>query len=671
MKKLIRIIAIMLLSALMISAFAGTAGAAGTEEKKTTQKAEIMNVKGGANGIVTFTFDDGYWATANAVNEICKKYSTDDVKVVASLMMIAKDIEGKTAEINQWNGLFAEGYLGFSSHGYGSSGTGTCIQNGETAGVVYPRELKDSKTILESAFGSIVSYASGQGQYAAAAHTYVIENRLYFSHRSTQIGIQPLNPGIGSSAGQWHMLYVKRPQHNPDYNGGSGVTDISVTKADIDTVATQGGWLITLQHGIAGDHSYTECTKEQTDELFGYAAAKAEQGLVWFATLDDATKYIREFQNSTVSHYTTSSGRFVELTMAETTADGLTLDEEIFNLPLTVKVELPTGWKSVTYKQGAADAVTVETFVKGGKTYAYIDLVPNGEKAELTNPADPTEYVSSMGMKQRINVTNDVDIEIAIPTTETKVSKVILDGEEAEGVVSDGYTVYSIENIFVTDIMSTHTLSVEFVDGEYDPWVTTVSAMAYLKALATAEGVSSAEKTLGFDFLTYAKEAYSFLNTTKDENGNDVLPSVTAYTDAEKLYTDAGVAHTSIATAPTSCDMGTLSNALSGAAFTLNEKPYYLFYLKEGFTGTLTVGGEEFKVVNGYYHCRKYVIYEVDSVSSLLNAVEISANGKIAGNAVTASGSYSFANYYNNLGASEAPAYVKALYAYVLSAKAN
>ena len=121
----------------------------------------------------------------------------------------------------------------------------------------------------------------------------------------------------------------------------------------------------------------------------------------------------------------------------------------------------------------------------------------------------------------------------------------------------------------------------------------------------------------------------------------------------------------------------TIGGAIRGAAFTLNEKPYYLLYLKEGFTGTLTVEytgvdgetrTETFVAKNGHYNLRDYIVVEVESVYDLVAELRITASGRIHGGAssVTANGSYSIVNYcktHNN-------DLCNSLLAYVMSANA-
>ena len=73
-----------------------------------------------------------------------------------------------------------------------------------------------------------------------------------------------------------------------------------------------------------------------------------------------------------------------------------------------------------------------------------------------------------------------------------------------------------------------------------------------------------------------------------------------------------------------------------------------------------------YEIVNGYYHCKNYVIFEVEGVYSLASELTITATGEIGGTAVSAQGNYSMKNYADGVNSE----YVNMLYSWVLSANA-
>ena len=87
---------------------------------------------------------------------------------------------------------------------------------------------------------------------------------------------------------------------------------------------------------------------------------------------------------------------------------------------------------------------TADCKAENGSRFAYIDLVPNGGTASITNVGDPTEYVESLGMKQSVAAAESLTYNLYIPT-DSHVEKVynglnLLTGE----VMDNGMTKYSV-----------------------------------------------------------------------------------------------------------------------------------------------------------------------------------------------------------------------------------
>ncbi len=52
---------------------------------------------------------------------------------------------------------------------------------------------------------------------------------------------------------------------------------------------------------------------------------------------------------------------------------------------LTVRVEVPSDWSSVSVSQNGGDATLYEATVLSGRSFIYLDAVPNGGDIVLTN----------------------------------------------------------------------------------------------------------------------------------------------------------------------------------------------------------------------------------------------------------------------------------------------
>ena len=352
---------------------------------RVSVNAEIMDVYGGAKGIISMTFDDGYASTAVTLNELMKKY---DLK--ASLMIIAdRTYKSQSGYLNPTDAqaIFSEGYLEPQSH----SMTHTSMKDGEVPNdqkaETYQTEIADSKTLIETMFpdSDILTFAIPYGDMTDDAYDFAAE--YYYAIRTTNHGVQTLDPGFTSVNGSWSRMYSPS-SGRLKYSIGNYTDEeqLAMIKTDIDNAAN--GWYIPITHRVGAvddvrnESSSIEMTYWVADKMFEYIASLRDEGKVWVTTYSEAVKYVRERQNSEVRAYTENGSTFVELTMGSYTEDGLPLSQDVFNVPLTVKVEVPATYGTVFYTTGAKQYIA-EAFNEGGKNYVYANLIPNEGPVEI------------------------------------------------------------------------------------------------------------------------------------------------------------------------------------------------------------------------------------------------------------------------------------------------
>jgi len=683
MKIFKKIIAFALLATVCLTAFGAEAFA--TEETGTVKlNASIAPAKGGANAIVSMTFDDGHMPTAKTLNELMAQYG-----LKGSLMIKSDTVDDDTGHtVAEWNEIFKEGYLEPQSH----SATHVDLRKEEYGTEDYEYEVVGSYEKLSAKFPEYdcLTFAIPNSAYPKGAQElyektyYAIRTGKSTSNAYTFGGaVQSLNPGFGLGAGSWHNLYMARLQPQGGTNAAGSVQN---NLTYLSNCVNQGGWYISLTHAVTPvGEAYTGIHNDlyvnEAHEFFSQVAKYVAEGKVWCTTFSEATKYVRERQNAILNYYKNAEGHYlVDLTLKEMTEDNLPLPADVFNVPLTVKVEVPIGWQQVKYTQGT-NVGTAKTFGEGGLNFAYVDIIPGGGTAEISNPSDSTKYVETLDIRQNLTVDSSIDFNVYIPA-DSYVDYVTVAGEVIEGVDAEeleGYKRYTISDIFVTEATAEFNFILNFKEDSYmDPYSFKCSVMSYLTALGKDTEATNAQKQLGYDFVSYAKGAYlKFLDdyNSKVELEESKLEPVTApFDDALAAYEGFSRTQTQYGEAE---DIGTLANVLSGVGFTLNEKPYYIFYVNEGFTGTLTATSGEYTATyefsNGYYHCKTYAVFEVEAIYSLTDAVTVTASGEIDGTAVSAEGKYSLNNYVSgitdDMKDGKVPDYIDALYAYVQSAK--
>ena len=360
-----------ILSSLLIFAVLPIAAFADTTDTNAVN-AEIMTVYGGADGIISMTFDDGYYETTLVLDELFTKY---DLK--GSIMMIG---ENAATTAGKFQAIFDGGRLEPQSHSMSHANLTDASVPSESRDEVLSYEIVESKAQLSALFPSddIITFAIPYGGMSDAAYDLAAEH--YYAIRTTRRGVQSLDPGFSREYGSWSMMYSPATYQSNYANLDDPETvQWEAIKGAIDSAAN--GWYIPITHRV-GDVQDTDLTYAMADKMFAYIAQLKNEGKVWVTTYSEAVKYVRERQNSTVHAYTEGGSIYVDVTMAAVTEDGLALSADVFNTPLTVKVEVPAEYGTIYYTIAERE-YTAEAFSDGSKNYAYVNVAPNAGPVKL------------------------------------------------------------------------------------------------------------------------------------------------------------------------------------------------------------------------------------------------------------------------------------------------
>ena len=389
--------------------------------------AQIVN-KGGKAGTVCFVIDDGEQATASFVKDkMFKKYpdlrATFAVKV-QDLGILQKandkdnneyyvtDADGnykytpRTDNVNFWKGIIATGRADVVSHSFTHSYWG---ENDDGGSFVYT--LNDGTTAVSKVFpkGSVTMElkASAQivrEQLGVDAYTYILPgvgaklSQYYYDLLETAevyIGARtcngsPTNPksmlnfadkmntAKARFAVKAYMIEHYNTSAKKQTDKDSSVFDCLTADIDywtnyIDSAAENGAFACFCLHNIApNDYEGTNhyIYQAQADMLFGYAC---ERGDLWITTFDEAVIYYSEWSTANLEAIAYKDESItVRLTDAER--------NDIYNHPLTVKLDVPSDWNEVTVTQGD----NTETYTAchiGDDSYVYVDVVPDSGDA--------------------------------------------------------------------------------------------------------------------------------------------------------------------------------------------------------------------------------------------------------------------------------------------------
>ena len=145
-----------------------------------------------------------------------------------------------------------------------------------------------------------------------------------------------------------------------------------------DLAETEGGWGVFFFHSLNGGQ---DCSGSYQINLLAAYLDYLKNKNLWVETFGTVAKYIKERTSSTLSVLSSTSSQIV-LSLTDT------LDDSIYDEPLTIRSEVPAGWTSVTVQQGSS-TTTVTSTVEGAATVIYYGAVPDRGSFSLAKSGSP------------------------------------------------------------------------------------------------------------------------------------------------------------------------------------------------------------------------------------------------------------------------------------------
>ncbi len=393
--------------------------------------AEVVN-KGGAAGVVSFVIDDGDKETATFMKDkMFVKYDN----LCASFAVMTKDLatlkteldvndipqyvmtdDGKytyTANLDNlkfWQDILATGRAEILSHSHthrywGDDDNGGVFTYTKNDGTVaqseyFPKgnvtkELAASAQIIEELLGERAYGYIKPGVGAKLSKYYydlVISSDIYIAARTTSNS--PENPismvnyveNFEDISKRFSVKAYMVEHYNvspyKDTDETSSPSDclkygIEYWTNYIDKAAETEGFACFCIHNIRGDtHTGSGhfIYQSQADALFGYVNERDD---LWIATFEDAMLYYNEWSTATVSA-TAYRDEKITVTLSDSEND------EIYNMPLTVKVEVPDTWVKAVATQGQRVETLPIYTDDDGVCFVYVDIVPDSDDMILT-----------------------------------------------------------------------------------------------------------------------------------------------------------------------------------------------------------------------------------------------------------------------------------------------
>ncbi|MBR2461040.1 MAG: hypothetical protein IKB34_07410 [Clostridia bacterium] len=353
--------------------------------------AQVLPIKNGAKGIITIVHDDGDYNTVKYMN-----MQLGSMGLTASVAMVANkvvDVNGKeTKDAEKWQTLIKESGFDIVCHSQEHSFYGL---TDEAHSGSY--EHRDNGTVeYDFPAGNITNMTAGAAQRLRTVFkssnqkvcTYAIPglpvlDSAYNGLNEEASRILAENfvacrySGGSATYGDVTVPFMN-DLSNINYQRLNSYTTLTSGTSEewikyVDDAIQYGGWGIFLMHQIINqetDYIYN-VSKEKAVLLFRHIRKQVATGDLWCASLTEATLYTKEVETAVAFAEATGKG------IAVTVYDELD-DNETFDQPLTVKVQVLDSWGDVARVKydGKKFEVPVYTADDGTK-YVMVDVAPD------------------------------------------------------------------------------------------------------------------------------------------------------------------------------------------------------------------------------------------------------------------------------------------------------
>ena len=311
---------------------------------------------------VSITIDDGDYESAVEYNKLLKKYG-----IHATQFLIPGRVESASSSvISGWKTIFSEGYMDIGNHSYNHKlkyNTSTYTQE------ELEKDITGSQHRIKEIFpgNDVFCFATPWGQTPDNVVTEL--QKGHYANRLASGGVVTTKTPSN---------FYKIPTYAVKYG-----TTVATLNSKVDSAITNGGWYVELNHGL-GEEGTSDSTylsnPENVEEHFNYIKTKSDAGDVWAGSFNEVVRYIYERNSATVE-----TVKAEEKSMVINLTDTMS-DNELFDYPLTVKVNVPQTWTNKVTVAQNEDTKTSEIVSENGKNYIYVNIVPDsGEVTLYTN----------------------------------------------------------------------------------------------------------------------------------------------------------------------------------------------------------------------------------------------------------------------------------------------
>ena len=162
------------------------------------------------------------------------------------------------------------------------------------------------------------------------------------------------------------------------------------------------GWVVFLLHEVESGNGHSPTALSSIEGALKYAYDNDSK--IWVCTFRDAILYSKERNAAKISE--NNSGNEIILTITDN------LDDKTYNLPLSLRREIPDGWSEVVVSQNGEE---IESKTEGN--YIYFEAAPDAGEVTLSSGGaitpDPTFTITSPAQKETWCSDHDTTVTIS------------------------------------------------------------------------------------------------------------------------------------------------------------------------------------------------------------------------------------------------------------------
>jgi hypothetical protein len=260
-------------------------------------------------------------------------------------------------------------------------------------------ELRDSKSSIESHITNqkclTIAYP-----YCATGNTTLCK-QYYLAARGCSGAVEPKTPTNFMNISSIICGSQGSIQRTSDFT------------SKFNSAANSKGLVVLLIHGIDNDGGYSSTSSTELNGALEYLNTNADK--FWVPTFGDVARYIKE-RNCVSVKETSVSDTSISFSITDT------LDNSVFDLPVTVRRQIPTGWDSLSVLQNGK-VISYKFVDANSKKYVMMSVVPDSgtlvmKRITLTDVEDhPTSLLREPYLKQNypnpFNPVTTIDYQIA------------------------------------------------------------------------------------------------------------------------------------------------------------------------------------------------------------------------------------------------------------------